>query len=175
MPIEERDHLLDRIERLRQELHLREAVRHALDDHVLVTGAGCGCHEVRSPGSWFLKGNGGRLIRYRQAGYHRWRRGPGGRCRWSRRCRCGSGWGSCVARVGRDGPSIRGRPGIWTGVLPLKDLKAGPIEVSVQFVNRAGLSSFATVAVELTDADPALATPGAIEGTVVEGPLPHVS
>jgi hypothetical protein len=57
----------------------------------------------------------------------------------------------------------------WTVALPLKADKAGPIDVSVQFVNGAGLSSFATVAVELTDADPDKDKPGKIEGTVYEG------
>ena len=57
----------------------------------------------------------------------------------------------------------------WAAVLPLKAEKAGPIDVSVEAVNAAGLTSFATTTIELTDADPGANDPGRIEGAVYEG------
>ena len=61
----------------------------------------------------------------------------------------------------------------WSAELakPLKADKAGPIDVSVEVVNTAGLSSFATTTIELTDADPGANDPGRIEGAVLEGAL----
>jgi hypothetical protein len=61
----------------------------------------------------------------------------------------------------------------WAAQLPLPPDLKGPTDVSVQFVNRVGLSTFATTSVELVDFDPAKVNFGRIEGTVVEGPLPQ--
>ena len=74
--------------------------------------------------------------------------------------------------------AVSGRPTdpdrtVWTAVLPLKADKPGPADVSVQFINAAGLSSFASIAVELTDGDPDKNDPGGITGTVLEGALPQ--
>ena len=62
---------------------------------------------------------------------------------------------------------------VWTAVLPLKADRAGPADVSVEFVNGAGLSSFASATVLLTDGPPDQNDPGSIAGTVYEGSIPQ--
>ncbi len=61
----------------------------------------------------------------------------------------------------------------WTATLPLHVEKAGPAEFTAQFVNRAGLSTFATVTIELIDGDPSAVLPGRVEGVVQEGAIPQ--
>ncbi len=56
----------------------------------------------------------------------------------------------------------------WTAQLPLKNVKPGLIPVSAQFTNAAGLTSFATAVVNLTDVE---SQGGSIRGTVVEGTI----
>lgn len=58
----------------------------------------------------------------------------------------------------------------WTGQLALKPTDKGTIPVSAQFTNAAGLSSFITTTVAVTDADVGGAE---IEGKVVEGSIPQ--
>ena len=60
----------------------------------------------------------------------------------------------------------------WTATLPLRGEKTGLTEFSVQFVNRAGQSSFATTSIDLIDGDPAKVLPGRVEGVVTEGSTP---
>ena len=60
----------------------------------------------------------------------------------------------------------------WAAKLPLAG-KKGPTEISVQMVNRLGLSGFATATVDLTDDDPAKTAPGSISGRVLEGARPQ--
>jgi hypothetical protein len=61
----------------------------------------------------------------------------------------------------------------WAGKLPLPADRKGPTDVSVQFINRAGLSTFDTATLELTETDPAKTGPGKIRGRVLEGPRPQ--
>jgi hypothetical protein len=61
----------------------------------------------------------------------------------------------------------------WSAKLPLPGERKGPTEVSVQFINRAGLSTFDTATLELTETDPAKTGPGKIRGRVLEGPRPQ--
>lgn len=56
---------------------------------------------------------------------------------------------------------------MWSAQLPLGADKTGPTDISVQFVNRAGLSSFATISVNVLDKLPPIL--GEIRGTVQEG------
>lgn len=58
----------------------------------------------------------------------------------------------------------------WIGQIALKPTVKGTIPVSAQFTNAAGLSSFITTTVEVTDADVGGAE---IEGKVVEGSIPQ--
>ncbi len=58
----------------------------------------------------------------------------------------------------------------WSGQIALKPTVKGTIPVSAQFTNAAGLSSFITTTVEVTDADVGGAE---IEGKVVEGSIPQ--
>jgi carboxypeptidase family protein len=59
----------------------------------------------------------------------------------------------------------------WAGQLPLSEKQTGPTDISVRFVNSAGMSTFATQSVELIDTDPIV--PGRIAGAVLEGPRPQ--
>jgi hypothetical protein len=59
----------------------------------------------------------------------------------------------------------------WTVQLPLPPERLGPTDISVQFINAAGLSAFATTTVNILDKLPP--TLGTIRGTVFEGPLPQ--
>ena len=58
----------------------------------------------------------------------------------------------------------------WSGQIALKPTVKGTIPVSAQFTNAAGLSSFITTTVEVTDAD---IGGGEIQGKVVEGTIPQ--
>jgi hypothetical protein len=60
--------------------------------------------------------------------------------------------------------------GVWGVNLKVPADKKGPTDISVEFVNKLDLSSFATTTIDLTDTDPALSAPGTIKGTVTEGP-----
>ena len=60
----------------------------------------------------------------------------------------------------------------WEATLPLRVAAAGPADFTVQFVNRAGQSAFATTTIELIDGDPEKVLPGRIEGVVMEGSTP---
>jgi hypothetical protein len=60
----------------------------------------------------------------------------------------------------------------WTATIPLRGDKTGPTEFTVQFISRAGQSSFATTTIDLIDADPSKVLPGRMEGVVVEGATP---
>jgi hypothetical protein len=73
--------------------------------------------------------------------------------------------------------NVRREPGVpvdatrqvWAVKLPLPRDRAGPTDVSVQFVNQVGLSTFATTTVDLLETDPNLAKLGTIKGKVLEG------
>jgi hypothetical protein len=58
---------------------------------------------------------------------------------------------------------------LWTGVVPLSELRPGPLPFSVQSISSAGLESFAETTIELTEGDPENLKPGQIVGTVTEG------
>jgi hypothetical protein len=62
----------------------------------------------------------------------------------------------------------------WTAPFVLPERK-GPVEITVQATNGVGLSSFASIVVNLTDTDtvPVLAGTGQIRGKVLEGPRPQ--
>ncbi|MFO0841560.1 MAG: carboxypeptidase-like regulatory domain-containing protein [Gemmataceae bacterium] len=62
---------------------------------------------------------------------------------------------------------------LWAVKLPAPTDRKGPTEVSVQFVNRLGLSAFATTTVDLEENDPAKTAPGKILGKVLEGDRPQ--
>jgi hypothetical protein len=59
----------------------------------------------------------------------------------------------------------------WTAPITLPDDKLGPLDVSVRFLSRAGLSAFGTTTVQVLAADPAQV--GRIEGRIAEGGLPQ--
>lgn len=59
----------------------------------------------------------------------------------------------------------------WSAKLPLTPDKSGPTDISVEFVNQAGLTSIATTSVDVVDKLPAQF--GTVRGTVVEGTLPQ--
>jgi hypothetical protein len=59
----------------------------------------------------------------------------------------------------------------WTADLRLPEDKKGSTDVSVQFINGAGLSTFESTSIELLDTDPVPL--GAIAGKVLEGELPQ--
>jgi hypothetical protein len=69
------------------------------------------------------------------------------------------------------GTAVNGNPSLWGATLPLPLTALGPTDVSVQFVNSAGLSAFATTTVEVFDKLPPVF--GTIRGTVFEGPRPQ--
>jgi hypothetical protein len=58
---------------------------------------------------------------------------------------------------------------VWSVKMPAPEGKKGPTEVSVQFVNPLGLSSFATAVIDLSDEDPAKSMPATISGKLLEG------
>jgi hypothetical protein len=59
----------------------------------------------------------------------------------------------------------------WKAEVTLPEDKKGPTEVTVQFTNQVGLSTFATATIDLMDTDPAKTGPGRIKGKVVLGEL----
>ena len=59
---------------------------------------------------------------------------------------------------------------LWSGQIELKPTVKGTIPVSAQFTNAAGLSTFITTTVDVTDAD---IGGGKIQGKVVEGTIPQ--
>ncbi len=62
---------------------------------------------------------------------------------------------------------------LWSAQVPVPATKLGPTDVSVQFVNQFGLSSFATISVDLEATDPAKSKIGTIQGKVLEGDRPQ--
>lgn len=77
-------------------------------------------------------------------------------------------------KVPKDAAAVAGEKGdgnLWSAQLPLPADKKGFIDVSVQLVNAAGLSRFATASLELVDR--IAAAPGTIHGKVMEGALPQ--
>src|SRR5205807_226029 len=60
---------------------------------------------------------------------------------------------------------------VWQANLPLPADKKGPVEVSVLFVNNAGLVTAATERTELDENDPNLTKPATIKGTLRQGAL----
>ena len=73
-------------------------------------------------------------------------------------------------------PQVEGQPNAdksaWTAQLPLTPDRRGPTEISVQFTNGVGLSSYATTTVNLLDGDKKPG-PGRIVGVVQEGTNPQ--
>jgi hypothetical protein len=66
---------------------------------------------------------------------------------------------------------VAGAASAWVGDLRLPEERKGPTDVSVQFVNGVGLSTFDTISIELLDTDPVPV--GGIAGKVLEGQLPQ--
>ena len=62
---------------------------------------------------------------------------------------------------------------LWNIKLALPQDRKGPTDFSVQLVNQVGLSTFATISVELTEEDSAKSAPGKIAGTVLQGAQPQ--
>lgn len=60
----------------------------------------------------------------------------------------------------------------WTAKLQLTGILRGPTDVTVQFINGVGMSTFATTTIDLVDAADNKG-PGKIKGTVVEGGRPQ--
>jgi hypothetical protein len=67
------------------------------------------------------------------------------------------------------GVALNGARQVWAVKLPLPKDKSGPTDVSVQFINQLGLSSFATTSIDLLANDPNLAKGATIRGKVTEG------
>ncbi len=61
----------------------------------------------------------------------------------------------------------------WTARFPLPDNHRGPFPISVRAVNAAGLATFTSTLLLVTEIDPALLVPGKIRGTVTEGARPQ--
>lgn len=74
---------------------------------------------------------------------------------------------SIVARPSPDAPNR------WEAQLPLPADRKGTVPVSVCFINKAGLSRWETVPLELLDDDPARIGPGVLLGKVTEGDRPQ--
>ncbi len=62
---------------------------------------------------------------------------------------------------------------LWGAKLPLPADGKGPTPISVRFINSIGLTSFATITVDLLEVNPALTAKGRIKGTVIEGDRPQ--
>jgi hypothetical protein len=62
---------------------------------------------------------------------------------------------------------------LWGAKLPLPVDGKGPTPISVRFINSVGLTSFATITVDLLEANPALTAKGTIKGTLLEGDRPQ--
>ena len=60
---------------------------------------------------------------------------------------------------------------VWTAQVPIPETAAGPTDISVQFTNKAGLSSFATTTVQVVDK--LVPQTGKIVGRLMEGPRPQ--
>lgn len=73
-------------------------------------------------------------------------------------------------------PQVEGKPtadkNVWTAQVPLTPDRRGDTEVSVQFINGVGLSTFATTPVNILDGEKK-AGPGRIVGVVQEGTNPQ--
>jgi hypothetical protein len=86
-----------------------------------------------------------------------------------------------AGQVPAETPTFSGTPAdgnraLWSARVPLPAARKGPVEVSVQFRNGVGLSTFATGQVELSasgDVAAAKPAPGHIRGRVLEGPRPQ--
>ncbi|HEY8503742.1 MAG TPA: carboxypeptidase-like regulatory domain-containing protein, partial [Gemmataceae bacterium] len=65
----------------------------------------------------------------------------------------------------------KGDPGVWEAEVPLPADRTGPTDLTAQFVNGAGLSSFASGSVELVNELPPAT--GSVEGTLLEGSIPQ--
>ena len=61
----------------------------------------------------------------------------------------------------------------WSAALQIPADHKGPLAISVQVVNHAGMASIDTVTLEVTDRDPGKTGLGEIRGKVVEGPRPQ--
>ena len=72
-----------------------------------------------------------------------------------------------------DAKPAPGEPDVWQTVVFWPMEKKGFIDISVQFTNKLGLSTFAKGLVELVDFEPEKSTPGTIEGIVSVGPRPQ--
>jgi hypothetical protein len=62
---------------------------------------------------------------------------------------------------------------IWRAALLMPADHRGPLPISVQVVNNAGLASIDTIMIDLTDNEPGKTGLGEIRGTVSEGPRPQ--
>ncbi len=62
---------------------------------------------------------------------------------------------------------------LWTGGLQVPADHKGPLAVSVQVVNHAGMASIETITLEVTDREPGKTGLGEIHGQVNEGPRPQ--
>jgi hypothetical protein len=71
-------------------------------------------------------------------------------------------------------PQVEGKPtaSVWTAQLPLTPDRRGDTDVSVQFINGVGLSTFATTQINILDGEKK-AGPGRIVGVVQEGMNPQ--
>jgi hypothetical protein len=69
--------------------------------------------------------------------------------------------------------TAEGEEPVWTAKLPAPTDQKGTFDVSVQFVNNAGLHTIETVRIELVDPPPGGANTGSIAGTVLEGTIPQ--
>jgi hypothetical protein len=63
---------------------------------------------------------------------------------------------------------------VWLAPIHWPAERKGSIDLSVQFVNKLDVSTFAKGTVELVDFDPEKTAPGTIEGLVAEGSRPQV-
>lgn len=61
----------------------------------------------------------------------------------------------------------------WIASLPMPAEQKGPLTVSVQVVNHAGLASVDAVTIDVTDKEPGKTGLGEVQGRVVEGPRPQ--
>ena len=66
---------------------------------------------------------------------------------------------------------VPGSKSLWTAAVPLPADRLGPIEISVQVTNGAGLTRFASTTIEAVDKLPPVL--GQISGTVLEGSRPQ--
>src|SRR5262249_26743014 len=79
-------------------------------------------------------------------------------------------------KVPKDAATVPGEKAgadVWSAQMPLPPQKKGFTDLSVQFINGAGLSRFATVPIEVVVQLAVL--PGKIQGRVMEGELPQAA